>query len=134
MATDRFTVRFGGLTLTGEWNGTPAARKLAESLPLRSRVQVWGEEIYFDTGIELRSALGDRGVETVSVGDVAYWPPGRALCLFWGPTPISGPDEIRPASEVLLVGRLAGDPQSLREAVGTRQVTVESAGSDESPV
>jgi hypothetical protein len=67
-----------------------------------------GDEIYFSTGLNLGE--GDR--ETVDLGDVGFWPPGRALCLFYGPTPMSGPGEIRPASAVIVLGKLEGDPES----------------------
>ena len=49
------------------------------------------------------------------MGDVAYWPPGKALCLFFGPTPMSSGDEIRPASAVNVVGRLEGDATALNQ-------------------
>jgi len=42
----------------------------------------------------------------VAVGDLAYWPPGQALCLFFGPTPASVGDEPRAASPANVVGRL----------------------------
>lgn len=57
-------------------------------------------------------AKPENPVETVAMGDIAYWPPGQALCLFFGPTPASrGPTEIRPASAVTPVGRILGDPK-----------------------
>jgi len=40
----------------------------------------------------------ENGQEVVELGDLGYWPPGQAFCLFFGPTPASQGDEIRPAS------------------------------------
>lgn len=97
---------------------TPAADRLWQALPLTASYSTWGDEIYFSTGLQ----LGDR--ETVELGDVGYWPPGTALCLFYGPTPMSGPGEIRPASEVLVLGRLEGDPRALKHVSG-RSIRVE---------
>jgi hypothetical protein len=99
---------------------TPAADRLWEALPLTAQYSTWGDEIYFSTGLK----LGEGNRETVDLGDVGYWPPGTALCLFYGPTPMSGPGEIRPASEVLMLGRLEGDPRALKRVSG-RSVRVE---------
>jgi hypothetical protein len=95
---------------------TPAADKLWQALPLHADFSLWGDEIYFSTGLNLGE--GDR--ETVDLGDVGFWPPGTALCLFYGPTPMSGPGEIRPASEVIVLGKLEGDPKALKRVSGRR--------------
>jgi uncharacterized protein len=99
---------------------TPAADAVWDALPLEAGFSTWGDEIYFSTGITIPGGA-DR--ETVDFGDVGFWPPGQALCLFYGPTPMSGPGEIRPASEVAVIGRLEGDPHALKVVRG-RQVRV----------
>ena len=99
--------------IEAELHDTPTAKAIARALPLEARVSTWGEEIYFE--IPVQSGLDDRAREVVEVGDLGYWPRGRALCLFFGPTPISGPGEIRPASAVNIVGRMRGDLGSLRK-------------------
>jgi len=108
-------IRFqmGDIQVYGELYDTATARAVAEALPLEATVRTWGEEIYFP--IPVRQGLEATAREVVSEGDIGYWPAGPALCLFFGPTPISGPGEIRPASAVNLVGRLSGDIQRLRE-------------------
>jgi hypothetical protein len=63
------------------------AEALWEALPIESRASLWGEEIYFP--ISLSSEGEPDAREEVEVGTVAYWPPGDALCLFFGPTPAS---------------------------------------------
>lgn len=98
--------------IEAELHDTPTARTIAEALPLEARASTWGEEIYFE--IPVQSGLDDTAREVVAAGDLGYWPRGRALCLFFGPTPISGPGEIRPASAVNIVGRLAGNLDNLR--------------------
>jgi len=98
--------------IPAELHDTPTARAIAQALPLEARVSTWGEEIYFE--IPVQSGLDDTAREVVEAGDLGYWPRGRALCLFFGPTPISGPGEIRPASAVNIVGRLAGNLGGLR--------------------
>ena len=99
----------GNLRLEGHLSDSPTGRALAEALPLEGQAQRWGDEIYFPVP-QVVQELDDNAAVVVQVGDIGYWPPGRALCLFFGLTPSSVPGEIRPASAVNLVGRLAGDP------------------------
>ena len=65
--------------------------------------------------------------EVVEPGDLGYWPPGRAFCIFFGPTPMSRGGEIRPASPVSVVGRLAGDPKVFKTVRAGTRVTVRRA-------
>ena len=69
----------------------------------------------------------DDAREVVEMGDVGYWPPGQALCLFFGPTPMSRGEEIRPASPVNVIGKIDGDPTVLRSVISGAGVTVEQA-------
>ncbi len=73
--------------ITVELGEGPTAEALWEALPIESRASLWGEEIYFP--ISLSSEGEPDAREEVEVGTVAYWPPGDALCLFFGPTPAS---------------------------------------------
>lgn len=98
--------------MDGEWLEGETARLLAEKFPLRGFAQRWGDEIYFDAAVTVPAA---DLTEEVGVGDIAYWPPGRAVCLFFGRTPASTDDRPRPASGVAKVGRLIGDYSSLRK-------------------
>jgi hypothetical protein len=84
---------------------------LSQALPLKARARRWGKEVYFETPVAVDL---EKGAEVVEKGAIGYWPPGRALCLFFGPTPASkNPEEIRPASAVTVVGRILGDPEIL---------------------
>ena len=67
------------------------------------------------------------GQETVELGDLGYWPPGNAFCLFFGRTPASRGDEIRPASEVTIVGKILSDIEPLKRVVSGSLVTIEAA-------
>jgi len=84
---------------------------LSQALPLKARARRWGKEVYFETPVAVDL---EKGTEVVEKGAIGYWPPGRALCLFFGPTPASkNPEEIRPASAVTVVGRILADPEIL---------------------
>ena len=97
------TISAGDMALNAELNDTDTAGAIWDALPLHANSSTWGDEIYFQ--IEVEADLED-GQETVELGDLGYWPPGSAFCLFFGRTPASQGDEIRPASEVTVVGRI----------------------------
>ena len=59
---------------------------LSQALPLKARARRWGKEVYFETPVAVDL---EKGAEVVEKGAIGYWPPGRALCLFFGPTPAS---------------------------------------------
>src|SRR4029453_18461089 len=88
-------------------NAGGGAAAIAAALPIQARGQTWGDEIYFDIGLALAEEAPREGVE---LGDLGYWPPGQAFCIFFGPTPMSRGDEIRPASAVNVIGHVVGDP------------------------
>ena len=123
MGDRQIQISTGNLTLTATLNDLETANQLWESLPITGSVQIWGDEIYFSIPVNVEEELGSQ--ETVQAGTVAYWPPGSALCLFWGPTPISAPGEIRPASAVNVVGILDNDPNLLAEVPSQAEIIIE---------
>jgi len=123
MGDRQIQISTGNLTLAATLNELETANQLWDSLPITGRVQIWGDEIYFSIPLNVEEELGSQ--ETVQAGTVAYWPPGSALCLFWGPTPISAPGEIRPASAVNVVGILDNDPNLLAEVPSQAEIIIE---------
>jgi len=98
------------------------AKDILKGLPIESKAQIWGDEIYFDTGIKA-SATG--ATLDVNVGDIAYWPEGKCLCIFFGATPISSNDKPVPASEVVVVAQAKVDPVLLRKVKPGSLIKVE---------
>jgi hypothetical protein len=96
--------------------------RILSSLPISSTANRWGEEVYFSTPVV---ADAENQYEVVEMGDVAYWPPGKALCVFFGPTPASRGEEIRPASPVNVIGKVQGDPRIFSKVEDGDAVTVE---------
>ena len=94
-------ISVGEYEVAGWLNETDTASKVWEALPITGSINLWGDEIYFSIPVE--AGLEDAR-ETVSLGDIAYWPPGKAMCIFLGKTPISKGEEIRPASPVNVIG------------------------------
>jgi len=87
-------------------NETQTAKKLIEALPFSSALNRWGDEIYFTIPVQ---AAVENGVEEVEEGTVAFWPPGSALCIFFGRTPASSSDRPRAESPVTVIGNIARD-------------------------
>ncbi|MDK2881059.1 MAG: hypothetical protein PWQ99_834 [Clostridia bacterium] len=108
----KITVTASDLKLRGLLNDTETAEKIWDALPIEGQANLWGEEIYFQIPVD--AELED-GWETVELGDIGYWPPGQAVCFFFGPTPVSKGDEIRPYSPVTVIGKLVDDPKLLRK-------------------
>ena len=116
-------IRAAEVTVTAALNDSPTADAVWDALPITGQVQTWGDEIYFPIPVD--AAEAPDAAETVEKGAVAYWPPGKALCLFWGPTPMSRGDEIRPASAVNVIGNIDGDSTVLGAAPSGAGIVVE---------
>lgn len=100
------------ISVEAELNDSPTSKDLINLLPLEGISQIWGEEIYFSTSINIEN--DDWAKETVELGDIAFWPPGNAICLFFGKTPVSQGEEIRPASPTNVMGKIIGDLEILK--------------------
>ena len=103
---------------------TPCAESIAKALPIVASPSEWGDELYFE--IPLSEPLDTTATTSVRIGDIGYWPPGKALAIFFGPTPMSTADDPVPASAVNLVGRIEGDATVLRKAKGAREIRIEA--------
>lgn len=115
-------IKAGGVEQTAELNDSDTAQKIWDALPIEARGNTWGDEIYF--AISVRCGYEDEQ-EVVELGDIAYWPPGSAFCIFFGPTPASRGSEIRPASGVNVFGRLTGDAKAFKKVADGAKVTIE---------
>ncbi len=103
----RILIRSGALEMSADLGDSQTAEALFSILPFSAEAMTWGDEIYFQVPVDQK--LDSTARELVQAGDLGYWLSGRAFCIFFGPTPISRGDEIRPASAVNVVGRLIGD-------------------------
>jgi len=119
---DTIMIKVGAVAVQAQLNGTSTARALVEILPVKAKANTWGDEIYFDVPLSMEI---EDGKEVVEMGDVAYWPDGPSLCLFFGRTPASRGNEIRAASPVTVMGRIVGDPKVLKSVRSGSVITVE---------
>ena len=118
------TITAGPVELNAELNDTPAAQAVWNALPFSASSNTWGDETYFRIPV---AAEPEDLQEVVDFGDLAYWPPGNAFCIFFGPTPASRGSEIRPASPVAVIGRITGDAARLRQVSAGTTVTIARA-------
>ena len=116
----------GTIAAEAELLSTSTAEALWDALPLESACNIWGDEIYFT--IPLSHGLEQDARETVEEGDLGFWPQGPAFCIFFGPTPISTGNEIKPASAVNIFGKIIGDATVFKQVPSDTPVRVEKAG------
>jgi hypothetical protein len=121
----RIKISVDTVTMEAELNDTPTAKAIAAVLPIRTSFRTWGDEIYF--AIPVSAVLDeDNAQEIVAIGDLGYWPPGKALCIFFGLTPVSEPGKIMPASAVNVVGRVLGDATQFKQVMQAQEVVLEA--------
>ena len=121
----KIKIKAGGIEAEAVLNDSPTAQKIWEALPIEARGNTWGDEIYF--AIPVKSSLGKDARELVEVGDLGYWPSGSAFCIFFGPTPVSRGNEVRPASAVNVIGRVTGDAKIFKKVSDGAKVRIEKA-------
>ena len=108
-------------TINALLNQTETAKSFVDILPINSPINLWGEEIYFPVDLYLDNELPQ---ETVDIGDIAYWPPGNAFCIFFGETPASVDGNIKPASAVTVIGKLESDPEGLKRVKSGENIII----------
>lgn len=118
----RIRITAGSVSAEAVLDGSATAQAVWEALPLSVPGQTWGDEIYFSIPV---TATPESPRETVEMGDLGYWSPGTAFCIFFGPTPASRGDEIRPASPVNVFGRVSGDATVFKRVRSGTTVRVE---------
>lgn len=121
----RIRISVAGRELEAELDENESAEAIADALPLEGRANVWGDEIYFQIPVTLEESPDARA--DVEVGTLAYWPPGGAFCIFYGPTPASTGPSPRAASPVNEFGRILGDATELKGVESGAAVLIEAA-------
>ncbi len=101
-------------------NSPKTVQDFVEKLPFTVDLNVWGDEIY--TSKSPISQPEENAKSPVNLYDVAYWPTGKAICLFYGPTPIGNPGEITPASPVNIIGKIISPDKTILENVHSEKV------------
>jgi len=124
MTSRRIRITAGSVAADALLDDSETARLVWDALPLTVAGETWGDEIYFSIPVK---AKPERPHDTVEPGDLGYWPPGTAFCIFFGPTPMSRGREIRPASPVNVFGKIVGDPTVFKKVRAGTKIRVERA-------
>lgn len=119
---DRIIIQFPEFSVKAELLDTPTAQAVKQKLPFSSRVNRWGEEIYFNIPVSMELESGAR--DLLQKGEIGYWPPGRAMAILFGPTPASEGNECRAASDVNVFARIKGDLSQLSSVPQGSKVAV----------
>lgn len=115
-------IEAGDAVLRVELRDTPTASAIAAAAPFSSTASTWGEEVYFATPVT--AASEDDARDVMDYGDIAYWPPGKAIAIGFGPTPVSQGDEIRLASPSNVFGRALDDVRGFANVRAGASITV----------
>lgn len=121
----KVTITAGKVSLPATLNDTASALAVARALPIEARANCWGDEIYFEIPVKLEES-GDARAE-MQVGELAYWAPGSAFCVFFGPTPVSQGSAPRAASPVNPLGHVDGDATAFKAVRSGEKVRIEAA-------
>ena len=119
----KIRIRAANVIAEAVLNDSPTAQKIWKILPLEAKGNTWGDEIYF--AIPVKAPLEKTAQDLVQVGDLGYWPTGSAFCIFFGPTPMSRGGEVRPASAVNVIGKVAGDAKVFRKVASGAKIRIE---------
>ena len=106
-------------------NDSFTAKLITEALPIKAQANRWGGEIYFSIPVKAEPEPDSR--EVVEQGELGYWPPGNAFCIFFGATPASQGNGIRAASAVNIIGKMHGDWSGLWEVPDGAEVVIAKA-------
>ena len=118
-------ISIAGENIPAELNNSDTALAIRDALPIETDFSIWGDEIYFSIPVKMGS---ENSKDVVEIGELGYWPPGNAFCIFYGATPGSTEDEIRPASPVNPIGKVKGEPKVFKTlASKSNRVRIEKA-------
>jgi hypothetical protein len=120
--TRRIQITVGKITQTALLNDSYTADAIWNALPLEGHANLWGDEIYFDIHVDLEE--GEDAKQEMDVGELGYWPVGKAFCIFFGPTPVSSGEKPRAYSNVNPFGKIEGDASVFRTVTDGEKVTV----------
>ncbi|MCS5609777.1 MAG: cyclophilin-like fold protein [Candidatus Poribacteria bacterium] len=119
----KILITISNLSVSAELNNSVSADKIWEALPLSGSANVWGDEIYFEIPVSLKEVSDAQ--QEVEVGTLAYWPPGSALCVFFGKTPVSTNDKPKAYSPVNILGLVDGDSKVFKIVEAGDQIVID---------
>ena len=122
MGDNIITISVKDITIDATLGNSATAIKILDTLPLVGKVNTWGEEIYFSIPVDAEQEPEARA--DVEIGELAFWPVGNALCIFFGPTPVSENEKPRAYSPVNVIGRILGDASVFKKVTDNEEIRV----------
>lgn len=119
---EKFKFITENISITAQFTDHDISIILSEMFPISAEVNTWGKEIYFT--IPRLDLSRSRGTTDVEIGDIAYWPEGSCLCVFFGATPMSTTNKPMPASEVIVLGKVIDGMEKLEDIRDGEKITV----------
>ena len=119
----KILITISNLSVSAELNNSVSADKIWEALPLSGSANVWGDEIYFEIPVSLKEVSDAQ--QEVEIGTLAYWPPGSALCVFFGKTPVSTSDKPKAYSPMNILGLVDGDSKVFKIVEAGDQIVID---------
>lgn len=116
------TISVNDIRLEAELGTSATAVKILEALPFEGTVNTWGNEIYFTIPVTVQQEPDARA--EVEIGEIAFWPMGKAFCIFFGPTPVSRDDKPRAYSPVNVFGRVLGNATAFKGIANGARIRV----------
>jgi hypothetical protein len=123
--TQKIHISVGLISAHASLQDNETAHAIYDALPIESKVNRWGEEIYFSIPVQLPESEDAR--EVMEVGELGYWPAGSAFCIFFGPTPVSHGNEPRAYSNVNPFGQIEEDATQFSEVKDGERIKIQQA-------
>tara|TARA_B100000524_G_C23588689_1_gene348142 strand:- start:297 stop:674 length:378 start_codon:yes stop_codon:yes gene_type:complete len=102
---------------------TITAEEIWKALPIKSVVNTWGDEVYFFTSVN--ALVEDDANDVINLGEIAYWPSGKAIAIGFGKTPASIDKEIRLADKCNIWGDCSIELQNIKTIKSGDKIFVE---------
>lgn len=118
----KIRIKINHIQTTAELYDTPTGQAIAEQFPINSKINTWGKEIYFSIPVICDLEKNSRSV--LEIGELGYYPPMQAFCIFYGPTPMSSNGKPQAADNVNVFGKISGSMDDLHKVISGEKVTI----------
>jgi hypothetical protein len=105
----KIRIKINNIETAAELYDTPTGNAIADKIPFNAKINTWGKEIYFTVPVICDLEKSSRS--TLEVGELGYYPPMQAFCIFFGPTPMSSNGKPQAADNVNVFGRIIGSAE-----------------------
>ena len=85
------------------------------NLPISGKANKWTDVLYFSTEIDISCHTHKTG--DFKIGEVAYWPENKAICIFYGLTSASHNERASDSKPFIKLGHTLAKPELLKKVV-----------------